>query len=173
MIVLMKLALAIGIMLIVVCMCSTKENMFGFSGYKQPVDITIKTGIPSLDGYSPVDSSVSADEVNHCIEAATSFFSRKSGVCVYPIETNAFEKFYNLETKDIIYKFRIMFSTTSSGFPYGIGCTFYVKDGKVVGATTQQLGGKSAFVPFNEDIGYEFLTVSEIVSEQEKSILGN
>ena len=167
----MKVVLAIVILLIVVCMCGTKENMFGFSGYKQPVDITIKTGIPSMDGYSPVDSNVSPDEVARCIEAATTFFSDKSGVCVYPIETNTFEKFYNIENKETIYKFRTMFSTTSTGFPYGVGCTFYVKDGKVIGAMTQQVGGKGAFVPFNEDIGYEFLPVSKIVSEQEKLIL--
>lgn len=64
-----------------------------------------------------------------------------------------------------------MFSTTSTGFPYGLGATFYVKDGKVVGAMTQQLGGKSSFVPYNEDQGFEFLPISRIVSEQQKLIL--
>jgi hypothetical protein len=171
MIVIMRYVLAIVLLLVVVCMCSTKENMFGFSGYKKPTDVTVTFKEPSMEGFSPVDSKVTPDEVNTCIEASVAFFSDKTGVCVYPVETNTFEKFYNIETKETIYRCRIMFSTTSTGFPYGLGATFYVKDGKVVGAMTQQLGGKSSFVPYNEDQGFEFLSISQIVSEQQKLIL--
>jgi hypothetical protein len=85
------------------------------------------------------------------------------------VDTSEIQKY--VSEKSVAYKARFMFTVTSQGFPYGIGCTFYVVDGVVVSAITQQLGG-TGLEPYKEDTGTTFLPFDDIVSGKRKVILG-
>lgn len=158
------------LIVVMILLLSSKESMFGFSGYKKPVDVDISEGVPDLTGWSLMNESVTRDEINTLVSPAVNFFKDKTGLCVFPIETNLLEKYSSMEDTSPLYKVRFMFSTTSTGFPYGIGCTFYIKDGTVVGAQTQQLPSTGTVKPYTEDYGV-FLPYDTIVSERNKRIL--
>ena len=164
--------LIILIVLMAVLLLTSKENMFGFSGYKNHIDVDISEGVPDLTGWSLTSQSVTRDEINRLVSPSVKFFQQKTGICVFPIETNLLEKYTSMEDPSPLYKVRFMLSTTSTGFPYGIGCTFYIKDDVVVGAQTQQLPSTGTVKPFTEDYGV-FLPYDTIVSERNKSILSS
>jgi hypothetical protein len=159
------------VLLVIILLWGTKEGfveMFGFSGYSKPIDVDINIPPPDLSAFNLSGDAVTPDEVEKVLLPAQKFMKDKTGLCVYAIETNKIEKY--VREKQIIYKFRVMFTVTNKGFPYGIGATFYIMDGKVVSAMTQQVGGQSEVQPYVSDYG-EFLSFDEIVSKQRKVIL--
>ena len=159
------------VLLVIVLLWGSKEGfveMFGFSGYSKPVEVDINMPPPDLSSYSLSGDIITPDEVEKALLPAQKFIKAKTGLCVYAIETNKVEKY--VREKQTLYKFRVMFTVTNKGFPYGIGATFYVMDGKVISATTQQVGGESSVKPYVSDYG-EFLSFDEIVSSQRKVIL--
>ena len=62
-----------------------------------------------------------------------------------------------------------MFTVTNSGFPHGIGATFHVLNGAVIGAVTQQKmdTGFGAYNPQDS----QYLSYDTIVADQRKVIL--
>ena len=147
----------------------TYENfieMFGFSGYKKPKDIDLNIQAPELSGFTQSTGAVSRDEIENIVLPCQQFFTDKTGLCVYAIETNNLKKYTNTEGS-VLYVVRFMFTATNTGFPYGVGATFHVLDGKVVGAVTQQMGG--GFNPAGNQQTY--LSYDQIVADQRKVIL--
>jgi len=141
-------------------------EVFGFSGYKKPKDIDLNIQAPELSGFTQSNGVVSKDEIQTIVLPCQKFFTDKTGLCVYAIETNDLKKYTN-EEGSVLYVVRFMFTVTSTGFPYGLGATFHVLDGKVVGAVTQQMGG--GFKPVGSQ--QTFLSYDQIVADQRKVIL--
>ena len=144
-------------------------EMFGFSGYKKPIEVNLSHGIPDLTGWTLSSDQVTRDETDMVVGPSTEYFKQKTGLCAYAIETNNFQK-YTKEKESPVYKARFMLSTTNTGFPYGIGCTFYVKDGKVIGAQTQQLPAPGNVKAYEGEYS-TFLPYGDIVSDKNKTIL--
>lgn len=141
-------------------------EMFGFSGYKKPKDVDLNIQHPELSGYTQSTSPITPDEIQSIVIPSQDFFKKKTGLCVYAVETNDVKKYVNSEGSTL-YVARIMFTVTNTGFPYGLGVTFHVLDSKVVGAVTQQMGG--GFKPAGEEPSY--LSYDQIVADQRKVIL--
>lgn len=158
-------------LLFVICMCTTKEpfvEMFGFSGYFPPKEVSLDMTPPDLSGYVLSKKQITPDEVQSVVIPSQKFFSKRTGLYVYAVDTSEIQKY--ISEKSVAYKARFMFTTTKQGFPYGIGCTFYVVDGVVVSAVTQQVGG-TGLEPYKEETGTTFLPFNDIVSGQRKVIL--
>jgi hypothetical protein len=145
----------------------SRDSMFGFSGHKNTVDVKLDSPDPDLNGFSLDSRPITPDEVQSCVVPAQRFFEAETGLCVYPLDTSSFRRY--VKDGKSVYRFRIMFTVTSQGFPYAVGATFYVSDGAVLGARTQQMTGKT-FTPYEESMG-EFTQFNDIVADQRKVIL--
>ena len=156
----MRLLILVALILLV-CLCTSKETFFG--GYSKPVDVSIDMPSPDLSKYTLSKEPITPDEIQSVVLPSQLFFKNQTGLCVYAIETNKIEKY--VSTDDIMYAVRFMFTVTNKGFPYGIGCTFYVKNGTVVSAMTQQPGG-SGMTPYKKDFGSTFLSYDDIVAKK-------
>lgn len=130
----------------------------------------IDEGVPNLSDWTEEKHTFNRDEIESAVMLCSEFFKKKSGTCVYIVETNQSKK-YIKEKETPVYEYRFMMTTTNTNFPYGIGCTFYIKDNKVLGARTQQVG-MSTFEPYESEYG-KFITHDDIVSNQDKTILRN
>ena len=161
----MLLLLLLAVALIM--LFGSKDHMFGFSGHKEPVEVSLDSPFPDLTGFTLDNKPITPDEVQSCVTPARKFFEKKTGLCVYPIDTSSFQRY--VKDKKIVYRFRIMFTITSQGFPYASGATFYVSNGEVLGARTQQMTSKT-FIPYEKSLG-EFTQFNDIVADQRKVIL--
>jgi len=164
--------IALLLLLVLVWLLSggnTKETfieLFGFSGYKKPKDVDLNIQHPELSGYTQSTTPITPDEIQSIVIPSQDFFNKKTGLCVYAVETNDVKKYVNKDGSTL-YVVRFMFTVTNTGFPYGIGATFHVLDSKVVGAVTQQMGG--GFTPAGD--GPSYLSYDQIVADQRKVIL--
>ena len=116
------------------------QEMFGFSGHRQPVTDTAFTfGSPSYSGYTDVTDAegVTSDEVNVCVKATMGFVNERIGVCSYPVETNKIIKMQ--KEADIVYKCKFMFMVTSTNYPFMLGVESDVRNGQVIRAATQDM----------------------------------
>ena len=161
------LLLLILVALAFLLMMGSKDHMFGFSGYKKPVEVRMDSPDPDLTGFTLDSRPITPDEVQSCVAPAQKYFEKQTGLCVYPVDTSSFQRYS--KDKKIVYRFRAMFTVTSQGFPYVVGATFYVSDGEVLGSRTQQMAGKT-FTPYEKDLG-EFTQFNDIVADQRKVIL--
>lgn len=148
-------------------MMGSRDHMFGFTGHKKPVEARMDSPDPDLTEFTLDDSPITPDEVQSCVVPAQKFFEKQTGLCVYPLDTSSFKRY--VKDGKAVYRFRIMFSVTSQGFPYGVGATFFVSDGEVLGARTQQMTGKT-FTPYEESLS-EFTQFNDLVADQRKVIL--
>ena len=148
-------------------MLGSRDHMFGFSGHKKPVEASLDSPDPDLSEFRVDDSPITPDEVQSCVVPAQKFFKKQTGLCVYPVDTSSFTRY--VKDKKVVYRFRTMFTVTSQGFPYNTGATYYVSDGEVLGARTQQMTGKT-FTPYEESLS-EFTQFNDIVADQRKVIL--
>jgi hypothetical protein len=148
-------------------MMGSRDRMIGLSGYKKPVEASLDSPDPDLSEFRVDDSPITPDEVQSCVIPAQKFFEKQTGLCVYPIDTSSFKRY--VKDKKVVFRCRVMFTVTSQGFPYATGATFYVSDGEVLGARTQQMTGKT-FTPYEESLG-EFTQFNDIVADQRKVIL--
>ena len=124
-------------------------------------------GVPDLTGWTLSSQHVTRDEIGELVYPAVNFFKEKTGLCVFPIKTNILDKYTSTEDPIPLYKVRFMFSTTSTGFPYGLGCTFYIKNKVVIGYQTQQVTSSETYTHADD----KFLSYDTIVSERNKRIL--
>ena len=159
------------LLLFVVIACllaGSKDRMFGFAGYKKPMDVRLDSPDPDLSEFTLDIRPITPDEVQACLVPAQKYFERKTDLCVYPIDTSSFQRY----TKDnkVVYRFRAMFTVTSQGFPYAVGATFYVSDGEVLASRTQPMADKKVFTPYEKTLG-EFTQFNDIVADQRKVIL--
>ena len=141
-------------------------EVFGFSGYNKPKEVDLNIQSPELSGYTQSGSQITPDEIQSVVIPSQKFFNDKTGLCVYAVETNDIKKYTNKEGS-VLYVVRFTFVVTNTGFPYGVGATFHVLDSRVVGATTQQMGG--GFQPAGNELIY--LPYEQIVADQRKVIL--
>ncbi len=149
---------------------SVKEKfveMFGFSGYKKPTDIDLNIQAPEIQGFVQSTGQITPDEIQNIVLPCQKYFGDKTGACVYAIETNDVKKY--TKEADTLYVVRFMFTVTNSGFPRGIGATFHVLNGTVIGAVTQQKmdAGFGAYNPQDS----QYLSYDTIVADQRKVIL--
>jgi hypothetical protein len=121
------------------------------------------------DGFTVVDRKVTPDEVNMCMVPAVKFMNDQTGLCMSPIETNNFQILKNPKTNQTLYKLRIMFTVVGDRFPYALGANFGVVDGKIVSATTQQIGGGGGFAPVDDKEAY--MPFDSVVEDTQKVIL--
>ena len=145
----------------------SRDHMFGFSGYKKPTEVNLDSPFPDLSEFTLDSRPITPDEVQSCVVPAQKFFEKQTGLCVYPVDTSSFKRY--TKDKKTVYRFRIMFTVTRQGFPYASGATFFVSDGEVLGARTQQMTGKT-FTPYEKSLG-EFTQFNDIVADQRKVIL--
>lgn len=134
------------ILLIVVIMCTGGrregfQELFGFSGMKEPIDDTSFTYGPSggYPDYTDVtdEDGVNHEEVNTCVKATMEFINKKLNMCSQPVETSKIRKLR--KESDIIYECKFMFVVTSTNYPFMLGVETDVKNGKVVRAATQDM----------------------------------
>ena len=142
-------------------------EMFGFSGYTKPKDADLNVRAPDLSGFVQSGGSITPDEIQSVVLPCQKYFGDKTGVCVYAIETSDIKKY--TKEADTLYVVRFMFTVTNSGFPYGVGATFHVLNGGVVGAITQQQMDTEMGAYNPQDSQY--LSYDTIVADQRKVIL--
>ena len=148
-------------------MMGSRDHMFGFTGHKNPVEVRLDSPEPDLSAFTLDTRPITPDEVQSCVVPAQKSFEKQTGLCVYPVDTSSFQRY--VKDKKMVYRFRIMFTVTSQGFPYNVGATFYVSDGEVLSSRTQEMGSKT-FTPYEKDLG-EFTQFNDIVADQRKVIL--
>ena len=140
------LLIVLLVILLILLVRPRKENfveMFGFSGHQKPVDhVDIQYADAQFDVNSGKDitdeDGVTHDDVMVVTEALIPFVKEKTGLCVYPVETNSIRKFRNGSGK-VFFKCRFMYTTTSTPFPMSFGMDAIVVEGKVVNAKTQSI----------------------------------
>jgi len=165
----MYIWLALVIFVITLWCLKTSEGYFGFSGYKKPVEVNINEGVFDETGFVLSDRKVTPDEVNMCMVPAVKFISQQTGLCMKPVETNNFQIFNNPKTNQSLYKLKVMFVVTGDRFPYMVGVNFGVVNGKIVSASTQQMGGAGGFIPSGETESY--MPYESVVEDAQKVIL--
>lgn len=166
----MYIIVALLIFVFILWCLRSSEGYFGFSGYKDPVEVNINEKPFDSSEFVLQSDKVTPDEVNSCMVPAVAYFKEQSGLCAMPIETNQFQKYAHPKTGEILYKFKVMFSITSDRFPYGVACHFDVVNGNVVSATTQQMGGDEPFIGHEDKT--EYTNFADVVEESQKVILG-
>lgn len=137
--------LIIILVVVYICMgCSQTEGfqeMFGFSGHREPIENTAFTFGSGGDypGYTDVTDleGVNSDEVNTCIMATKKFVNDKLKMCSWPVETNKITKLK--KDQDLIYKCQFMFVVTSTNYPFMLGVEVDIKNGGVIRASTQDM----------------------------------
>lgn len=141
------LLIIVLIVLLVLLIRPRKENfveMFGFSGYQKPVDhVDIQYADSQFDINSGTDitdeDGITHDDVMMVTNVLVPFVKEKTGLCIYPVETNLIRKFRSSSGK-VFFKCRFMYTTTSLPFPISFGLDAVVtEDGKVAGASTQKI----------------------------------
>lgn len=135
------------------------QEMFGFSGHREPIDETAFTFGSELNGYTDVtdQEGVSADEVNMCVKASLKFINEKLKMCSYPVETSKIHKMKR--DQDVVYTCKFMFMVKSTNYPFMLGVETDVHaNGKVLRAATQDT--YKGVVP--EEREENFLSFSEV-----------
>ena len=160
----MNAILLILIVLMVMFMSSRKE-MFGYAGYKDPVKQVIIDD-PSFDTTEYIeatDVSVNNDLIEKIVLATNEYVSAKTGLCTYVIETTSLKKYIHKENKKELYRCMFMLMK-QHGFTFGFAVTVDVNvnpDGtvKVLSARTQPINVNPPTdqSPFVSDVeGHEF-----------------
>ena len=160
----MNAILLILIVLMVMFMSSRKE-MFGYAGYKDPVKQVIIDD-PSFDTTEyteATDVSVNNDLIEKIVLATNEYVSAKTGLCTYVIETTSLKKYIHKENKKELYRCMFMLMK-QHGFTFGFAVTVDVNvnpDGtvKVLSARTQPINVNPPTdqSPFVSDVeGHEF-----------------
>ena len=114
------------------------QEMFGFSGHREPIESTTYSFGSELNGYTDVtdQEGVTADEVNTCVKASLNFINKKLNMCSYPVETNKIHKMK--KDGDVVYTCKFMFMVKSTNYPFMLGVETDVHaDGKILRAATQ------------------------------------
>jgi hypothetical protein len=145
-------------------------EMFGFAGYKKTKEIDLDIRAPHLDGFIQSGGQITPDEIQSVVIPCQKYFGEKAGVCVYPIETNDVKKYTKNETGDVMFVARFMFTVTDPGFPRGVGATFHVLNGRVIGAVTQQKMDNNDINAYNSQDS-QYVKYDSIVADQRKVIL--
>mgnify|MGYP000370673294 FL=1 len=176
----MKIILLILIVLVLLLMSSKKE-MFGYAGYKDPVKQVIIDD-PSFDTKEYVESqdvSVDNDLVQKLVMATNKYVAQKTGLCTYVIETTSLKKYVHKENKKELYRCMFMLMK-QHGFTFGFAVTVDINinpDGtvQVLSARTQPIDVKppTDLTPFTSDVeGHEF-TAYERFRESELELIKN
>lgn len=156
------------IVAVILLLCFTKREkfveMFGFSGYTKPtLDVGINYGSSVADTFVLQKGAITPDMIQKAVLPTQAFVKEKTGLCVRVIETNKFERYLNEKNQEL-FKCRFMMTTTSVGFPFGLGIQVEVLNGKVVSAQTQPLKAEVSFKPYQAELG-EFTSYNEILKK--------
>lgn len=136
----------LAFLFIVLCVTRTpaRENfqeMFGYSGFKEPVTSTYIDygGDYSITGFTDVTAShgINNNDVQVAVKATQEFIKKQLNMCSYPVETSKMLKF--VKGSDVIFRCNFMFMVTSTSYPFVLGIDIDVKNGSVTRATTQDI----------------------------------
>ena len=117
----MRLLLTFIIIVIVLLLTTKREpftELFGFSGYKKPVNnIKFDDTKPNMSGYRQAEVDINNDMMQEFVLEANKEITKRTGLCTYIIETTSIKRFVNEEGKQI---YECMFLTVKdSGFAFG------------------------------------------------------
>lgn len=154
------------LIVLMVLLMSSKKEMFGYAGYKDPVKQVIIDD-PSFDTteyLEATDVSVDSDLMEKLVLATNKYVADKTGLCTYVIETTSLKKYVHKENKKELYRCMFMLMK-QHGFTFGFAVTVDVNvnpDGtvQVLSARTQPINVRPPTdqSPFTSDIeGHEFV----------------
>lgn len=173
------IAILLILIVLMVLLMSSRKEMFGYAGYKDPVKQVIIDD-PSFDTTEYIeatDVSVNNDLIEKIVLATNEYVSAKTGLCTYVIETTSLKKYIHKENKKELYRCMFMLMK-QHGFTFGFAVTVDVNvnpDGtvKVLSARTQPINVNPPTdqSPFVSDVeGHEF-TEYERFRESELELL--
>lgn len=173
------IAILLILIVLMVLLMSSRKEMFGYAGYKDPVKQVIIDD-PSFDTTEyteATDVSVNNDLIEKIVLATNEYVSAKTGLCTYVIETTSLKKYIHKENKKELYRCMFMLMK-QHGFTFGFAVTVDVNvnpDGtvKVLSARTQPINVNPPTdqSPFVSDVeGHEF-TEYERFRESELELL--
>ena len=173
------IAILLILIVLMVMFMSSRKEMFGYAGYKDPVKQVIIDD-PSFDTTEyteATDVSVNNDLIEKIVLATNEYVSAKTGLCTYVIETTSLKKYIHKENKKELYRCMFMLMK-QHGFTFGFAVTVDVNvnpDGtvKVLSARTQPINVNPPTdqSPFVSDVeGHEF-TEYERFRESELELL--
>lgn len=159
------IAILLILIVLMVMFMSSRKEMFGYAGYKDPVKQVIIDD-PSFDTTEyteATDVSVNNDLIEKIVLATNEYVSAKTGLCTYVIETTSLKKYIHKENKKELYRCMFMLMK-QHGFTFGFAVTVDVNvnpDGtvKVLSARTQPINVNPPTdqSPFVSDVeGHEF-----------------
>lgn len=154
------------ILIVLMLVFSSRKEMFGYAGYKDPVKHVVIDD-PSFDTTEYIeatDVSVDNDLMQKLVLATNRYVSEKTGLCTYVIETTSLKKYIHKENKKELYRCMFMLMK-QHGFAFGFAVTTDVvvnPDGTVtvMSARTQPIDvmPPTDQSPFSSDIeGHEFV----------------
>lgn len=169
------------LIVLMVLLMSSKKEMFGYAGYKDPVKQVIIDD-PSFDTteyLEATDVSVDNDLMEKLVLATNKYVADKTGLCTYVIETTSLKKYVHKENKKELYRCMFMLMK-QHGFTFGFAVTVDVNvnpDGtvQVLSARTQPINVRPPTdqSPFTSDIeGHEFVDY-ERFRESELELIKN
>lgn len=169
------------LIVLMVLLMSSKKEMFGYAGYKDPVKQVIIDD-PSFDTteyLEATDVSVDNDLMEKLVLATNKYVADKTGMCTYVIETTSLKKYVHKENKKELYRCMFMLMK-QHGFTFGFAVTVDVNvnpDGtvQVLSARTQPINVRPPTdqSPFTSDIeGHEFVDY-ERFRESELELIKN
>jgi hypothetical protein len=175
------IAILLILIVLMVMFMSSRKEMFGYAGYKDPVKQVIIDD-PSFDTTEyteATDVSVNNDLIEKIVLATNEYVSGKTGLCTYVIETTSLKKYIHKENKKELYRCMFMLMK-QHGFVFGFAVTVDVNvnpDGtvKVLSARTQPINVNPPTdqSPFVSDVeGHEF-TEYERFRESELELIKN
>tara|TARA_R110001606_G_scaffold116164_1_gene244862 strand:- start:941 stop:1486 length:546 start_codon:yes stop_codon:yes gene_type:complete len=157
----MKLLIPVILLVIVLLLTTNREpftELFGFSGYTQPVSrIRFDDTKPILSDFTQAEADIDNDMMQNFVLQTNKEISKRTGLCTYIIETTGLKKF--VKEDKTIYECKFM-TVKNNGFSFGFSVVAYFEDGKIISLRTQPLDVESAsdIAPFVDSVsGKEFV----------------
>ena len=176
----MNIVLIILIVLVVLMMSSRKE-MFGYAGYKDPVkNVVIDDPMFDTQEYTEATNvAVDNDLMQKLVLATNKYVADKTGLCTYVIETTTVKKYVHKENKKELYRCMFMLMK-QHGFAFGFAVTVDINvnpDGtvRVLSARTQPIDAQPPTdqSPFTSDIEGHAFVEYENFRESELDLIKN
>jgi hypothetical protein len=154
----MNWSLTIVLIAIVLLLTVRREpftEMFGLSGYTQPVkNIRFDDTIPLLSDFTQAEADIDNDMMQEFVLQTNKEISKRTGLCTYIIETTGLNKY--VKEDKTLYECKFM-TVKNSGFSFGFSVVAYFEamngNIKLISLRTQPLEVESAseIAPFVDD----------------------
>jgi hypothetical protein len=169
----MKLLIPVILIVIVLLLTTNREpftELFGFSGYTQPVSrIRFDDTKPILSDFTQAEADIDNDMMQNFVLQTNKEISKRTGLCTYIIETTGLKKF--VKEDKTIYECKFM-TVKNNGFSFGFSVVSYFEiiNGvvKLISLRTQPLDVESAsdIAPFVDSVSGKDFVNYDLVKEK-------